>query len=315
MISSLFHTLVWCLLAAILYFASDIYERGLMLNEATPWPFLGYGLWLLIAGLLWQLLIGPLVAFFRLSCSPKRSLKDQLHRAVRATRDFDEAEQGDPRRELHATLFKAERDELWSTAKGRVQVLGLLERYRELTDKSRDERELIRRYSVAAGIGVVFSRNSFLDGLILLVMQMRLVIDLAKSRGYKPSPVFNLCCLGWVLTNSLVMALTQGLIENAAETGMKYLAELVLTPEDFAAFIPGLPPNSARLATQAVFAGASVYITGRLFLDQLKREGQKLTMTSLMTLRAQCRAELFAGVRDELKARLFGMSPRAEAQE
>ncbi len=286
------NSIVWAVIVAVAYFATDIIDKGLVLNNLTPFPFLGYALWLAIAMVLWMLFFQPLISFCRLGSAGEFSPEAQLNQVLKALASYRSASEGDPRRELFVALYYAKEKRLYKTKEGREELSVLMERYHALLNTSEQERKLIRSYSTAAGIGVVFSRNSLLDGIVVLVMQLRLVIALAKLRGYRPSPVFNLCCLSWVLTNSLVTALAQGTLDEMVEAGADYIVELIFDPEDAASALSIIPKTTLNLATQAVLAGTSLYITGTLFQWRLNRDAAKLTMNTLLELRRQGRKEM-----------------------
>ncbi len=310
---------VWSVLVLLAYFATDIIDKGQVLNSLTPVPILGYLLWAAILLVLWFLFLWPIIEFCRLSGSRPQSLKARLERAWKQLEPYRAAE-NDSRRELFVRFHKARQQRLYLTEAGQSELCALLSEAAASVDCNKEARQLIKSYSIAAGIGVVFSRNAVLDGLVMLVMQARLVIALAKLRGYRPSPVFNLCCMVWVFTNSLVMALSQGAVEELALNGIDYMVEMIADTElvssldeavssvlkmvTFGAVDLKIPQGVKTLAFQGVLAGASVYVTGRIFLGQLDREGEPITMSYLVKLRREGYAEMassvFRGVADKL---------------
>ncbi len=283
------NSIVWAVLVALAYFATDIIDKGQTLNALTPWPVLGYALWLAILLLLWRLFFKPVADFLRLTSARRLRMSEQLEHALKLAAPYEAAESSDPRAALFLRLYAASERELYCTPEGRVELAALLQEAAREFDTHAEERRLIRSYSVAAGIGVVFCRNPMLDGVVLFVMQLRLVIALAKLRGYRPSPVFNLCCLFWVLGNSVVAALTQDAVEALADTGTEMMVEVIADTEALSGAASCVPllQGVVNLAMQAVLAGTSVYVTGHVFLDQLNREGESLTMRRLISLRRE----------------------------
>ncbi len=292
-------SLVWAVLVTIAYFATDIIDKGQTLNALTPVPILGYALWVAIILLLWALFFEPVISFFRLTCASKVGMKEQLEHALKAASAYETADVTDKRLQLYLKLSDASSRELYCTPDGCRELAPLLEEaHATFFASSKKERELIRSYSVAAGVGVVFSRNPLLDGVVLLVMQLRLVIALAKLRHCRPSPVFNLCCFLWVLSNSVVAALSQDAVEGIAEAGGDFMVEMLTDTEMFSGMTKYVPffQNVLNLTMQAVLAGTSVYVTGHVFLGQLNREGMQLSMRYLVDLRKKGYREIGSAV-------------------
>ncbi len=287
-------SLVWGLLLLLAYFGADLVDKGNALNEMTPYPVLGYVLWASIALALWFLLLQPIIQFCNLRRAGKESLPRQARRAARVLRAYRHEPEGSELRQLAEEFRAAPRD--FSTLEGRNGWQELLARYRQaIHGRAHDT---ILGYCKAAGVGVVFSRNNLLDGLILLAMQVRLVIALARTYGYKPSPVFNACCLGWIALNSLIAALTRGAVEDLSTTAADTMLELVLGSDELATASTEIVATKAglqitvQILIEAIMAGTAVYITGRLFLWKLENEGREVTLKTLLELRAEGRREL-----------------------
>ncbi len=287
-------SLVWLLLLALAYFGADIVDKGNALNAMTPVPVLGYVLWGGLAIALWFLLLQPIVQFYNLRRVGRESLRRQVRRASRVLRAYRHEPETSELRQLGEEFSAAPRD--FESLEGRNGWQELLARYRQaMHGRAHDT---ILGYCKAAGVGVVFSRNNMLDGLILLAMQMRLVIALACIYGYKPSPVFNACCMGWIAVNSLIAALTRGAVEDLSATAADTMLELVLGSDELATASTEIVATKAglqitvQILIEAIMAGTAVYITGRLFLWKLENEGREVSLKTLLELRAEGRREL-----------------------
>lgn len=298
--------LVWTLFVLIAYFSSDIIDKGVILNHLTPYPVLGWMMWGGIVLVIWVLLLQPVIQFYRMRCprdiSREARAKAALHflqRYKNETRTNANAElYWDISNILNRPVLPGSED-----AKKYAQELDmLLARYHEESNVGREARLLILKYSQFAGLGVVFSRNHLMDGIIMLVLQMKLVVALARLYGYKPSPVFNTLCFGWVIGNSLVSALlSQDAAELAGDTTVSFftdhMAEMFSGEDEAASMVAdGLGTRflsgTVSSLLEAIMSGASVYVTGYIFMRKLENDGHKLTFKELIILRRKARLEL-----------------------
>ncbi len=317
---------VWLTLLLLAWFAADIVDKGQVLNQLTPKPILGWVLWGLCALVLWWLFLYPLIQFCMLRSVHDASLGKRLKLACARMRPY--RGQGDSHPE-QAALY----DELCNACtNGREddEAVRLLVRYQAIGDHPRKARKLILRYSKAAGIAVVFSRNSLVDAVALAVVQMKMVIELARLYGYKPSPVFNTLCFFWVLAHSIIFALTSGAAANMAADAVSSaagqvadmavdaavdlsacLADTILedptlvvsATNNVAEKIPlaGIVSSAAKVVTkpltEAFLAALPVYVTGHIFLRQLEHE-QTANFRTLLKLRRAAYRDLFKSFRD-----------------
>ncbi len=297
----LLSALVWALIILLVYFSADLIDKGRILNELTPYPVFGYAMWALIAFVLWYFLLDPIIQFRMLRRAQHANPEKQAKRALRALRRHrhnPETPLGALYQDIHHNLTTPEltRDERHS------RLLALMGEYREATGLSRQARKLITSYSRTAALGVVVSRNSLLDGLILLILQMRLIVSLARLHGYKSSPVFNTLCFGWVLTNSFTMALigqgtSQELGDMLGDEFADYVGDL-LSSGDQATMLGADAVGTRYLQRtigaliEAVMGATVVYVTGHIFLRRLESDGRKLTLKALFKLRREARLSI-----------------------
>ena len=128
---------------------------------------------------------------------------------------------------------------------------------------------------------------------------MRLIISLATLYGYKPSPIFNSLCFGWVAGNSLIIALLgQG---SAAQVGNALGSEFadciaeLMTGEDEALLLSAdaagtkFMQSTISALLEAVMSATAVYVTGHIFLRLLEREGERINLANLIRLRREGR--------------------------
>lgn len=208
---------VWVLLALLLYGAADIVDKGQALNSLTPYPVFGYLLWGVVLLVIWWLLIKPVWDFGRLArCSnlTPRERAESLHKRI--TRHIrchgDDAtilpEEGI---KAYAELDEALKRKQWDALEPLIEACLPYDSLRA------QARATVLSHSRAAALAVAFSHNSLLDGFCLLIIQMKLVVALARLYGYKPSPVFNLCCFAWVAANSIISALLSTAMDTVAK--------------------------------------------------------------------------------------------------
>lgn len=191
---ALFILVLWC--------PADIVTMGISLNTLTPWgPYLGVGtaVWALILIFIYWIFIHPIIMF----CRMKNVSFDIRYKA--ALQDlkpyYDHEQKGHPKFDLYHKMML--------TGLGHDDKVQLLKEYSEIGDVPQTARRMISNYSKATGTLVALSRNKFVDSFLMLVMQVKLVIDITRLYGYKSSPVFNVCCFVWVCMNSLLAIFMQ----------------------------------------------------------------------------------------------------------
>lgn len=203
-------SLIGILFVLILWYSADIVTLGLSLNEQLPLcPYVGGGtvLWGVIVLIIFWIFILPIIAF----CRMKHVTFDARYKA--ALRDlkpyYDQKPKDHPKHALY--------HEMQISGLSQQKKKEYLEKYVEIGDIPQKARQMILNYSKATGVMVAYSRSKFLDSFVLLVMQVRLVMDIARLHGYKPSPVFNVCCFGWVCMNSILALFMQDIAVKVGE--------------------------------------------------------------------------------------------------
>ncbi len=281
-------TLMWCLLLVLAYYGLDIVEKGRALNELTDYPIWGYVLWAVILVFLWVLIVGPAIHFCNLRYVGEESLRRQVLRATDALGAYRHEPEESELRQLSEEFEAAPRD--FTSLEGKHGWQELLARFREAVHGR--AHDTIIGYCKAAGVAMVFGFNGLLDGLVLLAIQVRLVLELSRVYGYKPTSFFNGCFFGWVAVNSLVVALTSGAVDALSAS----LVASVIGESG------GVDPGTVRaglelvisVLMQALIAGVLTYITGRVFLWRLEHEGREVALKTLLKLRMEGRREYAA---------------------
>ncbi|MEG0144320.1 MAG: hypothetical protein RSA21_09545, partial [Akkermansia sp.] len=141
-----------------------------------------------------------------------------------------------------------------------------------------------------ASLAVVVSRKGFLDSFIIFGLQIKLMIDISRNLGHKPSWAFILCCFIWVTINSLLISLLDegDILGFIGSSGDELLGELlgVKTAETVVENIPFLRTVGKQLM-ESTYAGGAVYVTGVLVLNRLMGESKRLTPKELFKLRRE----------------------------
>ncbi len=273
--------IIWTGIILLAYFASDIIDKGNNLNELTPWPIFGYLLWGLILFFIWYWVMHPIIQFIMLK--RHRDTTQRKHRQV-ALRHLKarlkEEKSNTELQEFYRRLRHA-------NVKDEAALSGLLTEFSAKHDQRRQKGlDIIMQHSKAAAVAVVFNRNNLLDGIIMLVVQAKLIIALAVAYGYKPSPVFNALCMGWVICNSLLTALfAQDAAELAGEAFAETISELVSDPSEIGEnYLDKLAAGGISILVEAALSGTTVYVTGRIFLRSLLRESRPTQENKLQEL-------------------------------
>lgn len=286
----------------ILYFFGEIVEKGCYLNQVTPIPIFGYLLWLVAALFILKVVVLPICSFIRLTRAEvltKVDLVKRLHKQLRARTNSLSTE----RTPLQQEAWEAYKD-IDTTLKlhhGSADLeesaAALLEKYAHLDTYKTDADKVVMNYAKSAAVGVVLSRNSMLDGLTLLFFQMKMVIELCRIYGYKPSVVFNLACFGWVLFHSVVATIMQDAAQSAGSQMIepvirKIVVEdsLLQVPAQFAA------TSIVSMLLEGANAGVAVYLTGGIFRSCLDGKAKRLSSKDLVSLRSRARKDIFKAV-------------------
>ncbi len=299
-------SLMWVLLLVLAYYGGDIIKRGQALNEMTSYPVWGYVLWGVLFVALWVLILGPVIHFCNLRYVGEESLRRQVARAMSALNAYRREPEESELRQLSEEFSAAPRD--FTTLEGKHGWQELLARFREAVHGR--AHDTIIGYGKAAGVGMVFGFNGLLDGIVLLAIQARLVLELARVYGYKPTSFFNGCFFGWIAVNSLVVALTSGLVD---DLGASIVSTMLGSAggKEMLTVRAGLEATIAVLI-QALIAGVLTYSTGRIFLWRLEHEGREVALKTLLKLREEGRREYAAkllgasaalGLMDETEAK------------
>ncbi len=281
-------SILWCLLLLLAYFGADIFRQGQQLNSLTEQPIWGYVLWGVIFIAFWILVLGPVIHFTNLRYVGEESLRRQVARAMSALSAYRHEPEESELRQLADEFAAAPRD--FTSLEGKHGWQELLARFREAVHGRAND--TIIGYCKAVGVGMVFAFNGLLDGLVLFAIQLRLVLELARVYGYKPTSFFNGCFLGWIAVNSLVVALTSGLVNDLSV----YIVGSMLGSTggaDMETVRIGLEVVIAVLM-QALIAGILTWVTGRIFLWRLEHEGREVALKTLLKLRVEGRREYAA---------------------
>ena len=120
---------------------------------------------------------------------------------------------------------------------------------------------------------VLVSQRGWLDSTVMLVMQIRMIIDLSRSLGYRPSLVFILYCLGWVVVNSIAFALFDG--SDILEDSLQDLLQLRLG-ESAGNSLPFIG-KLVGIVVQGASAMALIYATGKIVQRKLTGSHERLS--------------------------------------
>ncbi len=314
--------LIWGGIALLIYLGSDLIDKGMALNELTPYPVLGYMFWGLIAFFVYWQVVAPILNFCRLTTLVSTDLRDRARAAMRCIHEWRTQARREQRDD--ARRYDSLYDSLHNACSSRdsAALQQLLADYAEQPDLlPRRSRELIFTYCQISALTVVVSRNKWLDGVALLLLQLRMIVTLARLHGGKPSPVFNALCFGSVVLNSFVYVIINSLIY---ENGTLIAAELV---EDFAelliddpdvqykagnaaarnvpllGMVAGIADAVAKPTLEAALAASNVFVVGHLFLRRLEGDARLPGFREVISMRRKGRLEIVRRVFAALNAK------------
>ncbi|MCQ2377797.1 MAG: YcjF family protein [Victivallaceae bacterium] len=132
---------------------------------------------------------------------------------------------------------------------------------------------IIRDYIKKTAVLVCISQRGWLDSVAMLVMQIRMIIDLNRSLGYRPTWYSILKCTGWVFVNSIAFAIFDGtdIVENAIHDLLP-----IVVGKSVSTSLPIVGKTTSILA-QGVSAMAIVYATGKIVQRRLTGSRKRLS--------------------------------------
>ncbi|MDO5471328.1 MAG: hypothetical protein Q4F38_08500 [Akkermansia sp.] len=325
------HLLVWGVLALLLYFCADLAQKGQQLNELTAFPILGYLLWGVILYFICSQVIYPIYSFCRLTTLHSAGLEQRaavalqfLDEKMQKSGDYGTTEEMLKQRSAISYALNDKNSELLAARLREFEAT-----YDPFATRSRN---IITDYCKVAALAVIVSRNKWIDGLALLFLQTRMLIELAKVYGGKPSPVFNALCFGAVICNSFIYviingliygsgaAVVEGLIDDVAELlvddpQVQYSAGkgIVESVPVLGKVVTSVSTTIVQLLIEATLSASNVYVTGHLFLRRLR--GEALTFKSdtdskrsvfaqIIKLRRTGRAEILDSVKETIENKI-----------
>ena len=302
--------IVLILILLAVYFAADFLEKGIILNAMTPFPVLGIVFWVLLAYIVFIIVIQPLIQFHKLKSTGGAGViktAENLHKKLDAFK-YENRETSWKSRIWYGlnselSVKCEENSERWQEREKKLSALvgEYFKAENEENPKNGTAKEIIKKYSWSAGLCVAFSRNSFLDGMMILMAQMKMTVELAKLYGYKPSPLFNTLCFSWIATNSILTGLF-------AQAGSEAVGDVIAESVTNGEILEGSLMNTvisktSSLAVEGLAAATTVYVTGGIVLMKLQGSPQP-SLKSLFALRRAGRWELLKSVPEGVKKKL-----------
>lgn len=259
-------------LALLGYSLAEFLIRGEMLNKVS-FGVGGYIFYILLALLFIRVLIVPFISFvFFPEWKEPEEMKDpseRLHYLEKygkflVERYYQKKSAKNPPEEIAGDIKKLkgmlEPDDPGRKLKKLEPLITSI--HSSLSEKVCDK--ILKDYMKKAAILVAISRRGWLDSLAMLIMQIRMVIDVSKTLGYRPSWIFILYCLGWILVNSLLFSLFD-------ESGHTEKSSFVNPFEIIKEF-----KILAGIGIQMVSSMALIYATGKIVQRRLLGQSEKL---------------------------------------
>ncbi|MCR5620850.1 MAG: hypothetical protein K6G18_03245 [Treponema sp.] len=278
------------LVLVALYFASDLYAKGRMLNQLLPIPILGY----LFCGLLlfaaYDIVLKPIIEFWRMARVKRDGNIDVTKVARTIMRQLDKSGGA---AELKGNLKEELRNGLQTQDTQRLHEL--IDRY--YSDLDGNTAAIIRNYSWKTALCVVFSRNTVVDAVMMFISQYKMALELMKTYGFTPSPVFNVLCFFWIASNSML----NGVFSQAnADTFGSIIRENLVDIGVEGIMSKGLSKLGA-FALEAMTAATTVYVTGWIVNRKLKGDRCAISVKELFELRSKARKALVCNLPVEIK--------------
>ena len=309
----IFKHLILLLILAGVYFAADFLEKGIILNDITPYPIFGIVFWVLLLYIVFVVVIQPIIQFRKLKTingGDVNKAAKKLHKQLEAYKFKDKNNEENWQSRIwhdinEILLTKPEND-----PERKTQLAALIEEYvktdNQHNGKAEKAKKIINKYSWSAALCVVFSRNSFLDGLLILFAQLNMTVEIAKLYGYKPSPMFNTLCFCWIATNSIIT----GLFSQAGAQAVGDVFADSLTNGDIieGGLTSTLLSKTSGMVVEGLAAATTVYVTGNIVLLHLQGIPE-IQLETLFRLRRRGRIELLKEIPRNVAEKLKGSIP------
>ena len=269
---------LFSLCVLFLYFFAEIIIRGESLNRISS-GIVGWLFWIGIGGLVFWGLILPVIQFASFPVWRDPSEIENITQRIRYLRRYSDfllsnfGRNPDPAiagsmEKLKITVRNTKGDPAAFLAEAEPLVVQI---HKDVSEKVCGK--IIHDYMKKTALIVMLSQRGWFDAAGMLVMQIRLVSDLSKALGQRPTWISLSGCMFWVVANSFFFALFDGtdFVEEAASE----MFPLVLG-ENVVKGIPFLP-KVMDIVVQGAASMAVVYATGKIVQAHLLERKNKLS--------------------------------------
>lgn len=256
----------------ICYIIAEFIIRGEALNKISG----GFAGWLFWGGMAYLLLcffVLPLLQYISIPVwQDPDTLKDDIHTRnaylkkyaqflIKKVNTKQDSKLSDQISDLKQKLWKAERD----PALYEAVCVSVKQVHKYLADETCQQ--IIHNYMRRTAIIVMISQKGWLDSSAMLIMQVKLIIDLCKALGQRPTWFAISGCIVWVITNSIFFALFE-------ETEFFDEAFDHILPENL---VNDLSSKISNTLAQGLSAMAIVYATGKAVQAHLLENKKRLS--------------------------------------
>lgn len=272
-----------CLLILVgLYLLSGVIDAGKILNTL---PFLGWLFWGLLCLTVFLLIVVPVLEFLRLPVwRDPQSITDDTEKSKLLKRYAKHLLKRFPKekclQEICEEMEQVRIQQGYVNPDMTVIEHNIIQIRRTLTDNIL--RKVIHDSMTQAAVLVMISPKGWMDSVILLLLQVRLIKNLSGVLGYRPTGTFVFCCCLWCISNSFVASLFDelNLGENAAELFAQVGGEKLFSA------LPGISWVTGNIM-QGIYAVTAVYSTGIITQEYLMGTGKHKTLKELVHLRLE----------------------------
>ena len=287
---------VLVLVLVALYVVADFYAKGKLLNTMLPVPVLGVLFWTALVLVVYDIVLKPAIEFAQLTHT-KRNDEQALVQAAEAV--------------MRTEGKKPEKSQLWWDIHNELQhispdhakLTSLVDSYYSGIGEAAVG--IIKSYSWKAALCVVFSRNTVVDSFLLFLSQYKMAIALMKQYGYTSSPLFNVLCFFWIVSNSAL----NGIFSQANADNVGELIGDFLTTEGVEGGLmnKGLS-KLGSFAVEALTAATTVYVTGWIINRKLKGDRSQIAVKELFKMRSEAKKALFGDLKDGVQEKIAAQS-------
>ncbi len=256
------------LLLIVFRYLDALYQKSKFLQTAIPVPLLAWLFDLLLVYAIIDVIIIPILHYKMLKNVKAFSLRssDEINKEIFKVQHVIKKIKDDTEKESYKELqnYLDKKQTRFYSDEDKKEIENQLVQYYK-----KESNKIIKHYSVKAAFLATLNRNQFIDGLFLFIAQYKMAMELIFLHGYKPSPVFNSCCLIWSFRISIFGGI---FFQPTADFIGKNVGKFITTmkPEFIGKVaLSGFVSNLSSIGSEMTASASTIYFSGKIISNRL----------------------------------------------